>query len=290
MISRCFDPENLSFHRYGGRGITIHEPWLLCKLKLYKYLDTIVGTGRAEDYFKLGYEIDRKNNDGNYEPGNLRIVTSKINSNNKSDTVFLVVEGLVFTVAQASEHYGLNPSMIQKRIKKGWTDEECIFGRREEPRSTDISVDFEGEKWSLKSLCEKLGKTYSKVHGRYRNLGWSLDEALEFIPRSDGRCKNEIHEVFGESGTLIELWDKFNHLNPNLVYTDLLRRFRERDMPLEDCFLVQARKHRGNSIKMIVRGESLILAQVCRKYGVTREVIKYRLDKGWTDEESVFGK
>lgn len=64
MRSRCLRPNNAKYHRYGGRGITIHPDWL--------------GEGGFVRFFAFmglrpkGMTLDRIKNDGNYEPGNLR--------------------------------------------------------------------------------------------------------------------------------------------------------------------------------------------------------------------------
>lgn len=72
MKSRCLDSTNPRYKDYGGRGITICDAWL-----------------NFEKYFKdvgeppKGMQLDRINNDGNYEPSNCRWVTPKENSNNR---------------------------------------------------------------------------------------------------------------------------------------------------------------------------------------------------------------
>ncbi len=62
-IRRCTDTENLN---YNGRGIKVCAEWL-GNIKLFvEYLITLPG------YNDESLVLDRVNNDGNYEPGNLR--------------------------------------------------------------------------------------------------------------------------------------------------------------------------------------------------------------------------
>lgn len=75
MKARCYVVKNKSYHRYGGRGIKICQEWLGEK-------DVFINWA-LENGSKKGLQIDRRDNDGNYEPGNCRFVTPLVNSNNK---------------------------------------------------------------------------------------------------------------------------------------------------------------------------------------------------------------
>lgn len=74
MKSRCYRVDNDNYSRYGGRGITICERW---KNSFENFWEDM-----HEGYSDL-LQIDRIDNDGNYEPGNCRWVTSKDNNNNR---------------------------------------------------------------------------------------------------------------------------------------------------------------------------------------------------------------
>ncbi len=65
-VRRCLDLDN---EDYGGRGISVYHVWVT-DLKLFvEYLITL--PGHADPLLV----IDRINNNGNYEPGNLRFAT-----------------------------------------------------------------------------------------------------------------------------------------------------------------------------------------------------------------------
>lgn len=74
MKRRCSDDTSRNWKNYGGRGITVCERW---KNSFTSFFDDM-GYSPGK-----GYELDRKNNDGNYEPGNCRWVTKKENNANK---------------------------------------------------------------------------------------------------------------------------------------------------------------------------------------------------------------
>jgi hypothetical protein len=78
MKLRIFDNTNKEYKNYGGRGITIFPPWIHDFQLFYDYVSAL------PNFKKRGYSIDRIDNDGNYEPGNLRWATRHIqNTNNR---------------------------------------------------------------------------------------------------------------------------------------------------------------------------------------------------------------
>jgi hypothetical protein len=72
MISRCTNPAIECWKYYGGRGIKVCDSWL-----------------KFENFYKdmgdrpMNLQIDRIDNDGNYEPSNCRWVTAKVNHGNR---------------------------------------------------------------------------------------------------------------------------------------------------------------------------------------------------------------
>lgn len=76
MIQRCTNPNSTGYEYWGGRGITVYEEWKSFD-KFYEYVSKLPHCGEE------GRSIDRINNDGNYEPGNVRWATKSEQNANK---------------------------------------------------------------------------------------------------------------------------------------------------------------------------------------------------------------
>lgn len=72
ILRRCKNPNFKAYPRYGGRGISICDRWLV-------FQNFLQDMGKRP----YGLQIDRIDNDGNYEPGNCRWVTPRENNANK---------------------------------------------------------------------------------------------------------------------------------------------------------------------------------------------------------------
>lgn len=79
MKDRCFNVKNEHYNRYGGRGINVCPSWKNSFMSFYSFLEEEIGL-RPSKY----YTLDRINNDGNYEPGNVRWADKITQSRNRS--------------------------------------------------------------------------------------------------------------------------------------------------------------------------------------------------------------
>ena len=73
MKQRCNDSNMHNYNRYGGRSIKI------C-FTSDEFIDYVINKLRIDP---RNLTIDRINNDGNYERGNIRFVTNKVNCQNR---------------------------------------------------------------------------------------------------------------------------------------------------------------------------------------------------------------
>jgi hypothetical protein len=119
MKRRCYETTHKNYSQYGGRGIVVCDEWL----------DVSVFSEWAfSNGYKKGLQIDRIDNNGNYEPSNCRFVTSRANNNNRRDNRMISFEGKTQTLQQWADEKGVKPEKIRMRIDKlKWSIERALI-------------------------------------------------------------------------------------------------------------------------------------------------------------------
>jgi hypothetical protein len=111
MKARCSNPNGQEFHNYGGRGIAVCDRWQNSFESFFADM--------SEGFFE-GAEIDRKDTNGNYEPGNCRWVTDKEQQRNKRTNHLLTIGEETMTLIEWEEKTGIKANTILIRIRRGW--------------------------------------------------------------------------------------------------------------------------------------------------------------------------
>lgn len=81
MRSRCRNPEHPRYEDYGGRGISVHPEWAD---DFWAFVRDIGPRPEGKTQGGRAYwQLDRIDNNGNYEPGNVRWATPTEQSKNR---------------------------------------------------------------------------------------------------------------------------------------------------------------------------------------------------------------
>lgn len=123
MKQRCHNPKSRRYLDYGGRGIRVAPEWL--------------GRGGFARFFEYvgprpagegeGYSLDRINNDGNYEPGNVRWAPTEVQMRNTRRNRALTINGVTKLIVEWSNESGVVASTITQRLAAGWAPERAVF-------------------------------------------------------------------------------------------------------------------------------------------------------------------
>lgn len=116
MKSRCCNRNHRSYKNYGGREIKICERWMT-------FENFVADMGPR----KRGTTLDRRDNDGDYEPSNCRWASRAIQDANKRTNVKLTINGRTLCVTEWSEESGTNKRTIFGRLRRGMSHEESVM-------------------------------------------------------------------------------------------------------------------------------------------------------------------
>jgi hypothetical protein len=124
MKQRCLNPKAQHYIDYGGRGIKVYHGWI------ESFDDFLDDVGYRPN---KSYSLDRINNDGNYEPGNVRWIDKTVQSINSrlKSTSTSGVRGVNWYASKQRWHVRIR--MYGKTISLGYYKDksEAIRVRKE---------------------------------------------------------------------------------------------------------------------------------------------------------------
>lgn len=123
MKDRCLNPDSTNYKNYGGRGIMMHDPWQHSFDTFQAWFNRHFGL----DDVPPNLSMDRRNNDGNYEPSNLRLASLIEQANNRRNNHVVTYLGQNFTVTELARKVGIKPATLHARLGKGITVEKAIL-------------------------------------------------------------------------------------------------------------------------------------------------------------------
>lgn len=182
--ARCKNRSPSIWRRYGGRGISVCSEWE--DFSVFKEWCDSNG-------YEQGLQIDRINNDGNYEPGNCRFVTAKQNCRNTSRSRLISAFGESKSVSEWCEDerckapYGA----VMARLHRGWDGEMAI--------STPVK--------------KNVGDVVLSVDPGTRQSGWVLFDGVRVLRRGideNSQVRNLIsRNTLDASHLVVEMIESF---------------------------------------------------------------------------------
>jgi hypothetical protein len=117
MIQRCENRKCKNYVDYGGRGIRVCEEWRKDFLSFLAYIGP-----RPSNL----HTVDRIDNNGNYEPGNVKWSTRREQNRNKRNNVVVEIDGKPILLIDAAERYGIPYGTVASRLRYGWTVDRAL--------------------------------------------------------------------------------------------------------------------------------------------------------------------
>lgn len=115
MIQRCTNPNSTGWKNYGGRGIKVCAMW-------YSFINFYRDMGDPP----LGLTLERKNNNGDYNPENCIWASIKKQSLNKRNNRLITFNGITQSLIQWSEQTQIPYWTLHVRFRRNWSIEKAL--------------------------------------------------------------------------------------------------------------------------------------------------------------------
>ena len=120
MRRRCRDDGSYNSMKYAQRGIKVCDSW---RNDFQSFADYVSHLPHFEE---PGYSLDRIDNDGDYEPGNVRWADATTQANNRRNNVRITYAGETHTMDEWARLLGIPYSRLQWRFYNGWSIEKVL--------------------------------------------------------------------------------------------------------------------------------------------------------------------
>lgn len=120
IIERCTNQNHEHYVYYGGRGIEICAEWRASFQAFYDHISQLPHC--RED----GFSVDRIDNNGNYQPGNVRWATMSQQRRNTRRIRNYTYNGKSQYLIEWAEEYNIKYGTLKSRLKVGWDMHDAL--------------------------------------------------------------------------------------------------------------------------------------------------------------------
>lgn len=115
MIQRCLNPNNVSYHNYGNRGIKVCKRWM-------KFSNFLKDMGERP----LEYSIERKNNEKGYSLKNCCWATRKQQAKNRRNNKQITHNNKTQLLTEWATETGISRQVIMYRLNNSWSIKKTL--------------------------------------------------------------------------------------------------------------------------------------------------------------------
>lgn len=182
MKGRCENSMHASFKDYGARGIKVCERW-----QSFTAFYEDMGDPPA------GMSIDRRNNDGDYEPDNCRWASSVEQNNNRRANKPITINGETKNLYAWLAEFGMDYSTYAYRVRHGMSEQEALTTPRNRKQNhQNFTINGKSQSFDEWLRENKVSRTtfYRRVE-----QGWSEEDAMSVPPKE-----------YKKNGVDVRLW------------------------------------------------------------------------------------
>lgn len=165
MIARCTNPNEMHFADYGARGIAVCDRWRTS----FEAFFADMGARPSSRH-----SLDRKDNDGDYEPSNCRWAIPIQQATNRRRTLKTEFGGVVMPTAMLARSVNIEPATLAARLQRGWKIADAV-GKPVENRKPRHLVGT--ERLTASEIQARFGVSRQRLNYRLRQ-GMSVEDAI----------------------------------------------------------------------------------------------------------------
>ena len=187
MLKRCNNKSSPSYVNYGARGVSVSEKWndfIGFKEDMYESYKKHV-----EEFGEINTSIERIDVNGDYTAENCTWATRKQQNTNTRQVMHYEYNGELLDLAEIARREGMNYRTLRARLLQyDWTLADALERShlRGSKKKSEV-YDYKGEIMTLKQIAELEGIGYTTLFNRIKNIGLSLEEAIQKVPHKKTR-------------------------------------------------------------------------------------------------------